>query len=119
MPAAQGRRLVRWPLRGFFDRDGRYEQQRTHEPRLRLPALGAPTNRSRSLLAFERSTVLAVSRADLDTAARGAGRTWPTALAVRADTDQEKSPCTTSITSLKSSQREPSGSSIPPSAPIA
>jgi hypothetical protein len=23
MPAAQGRRLARWSLRGFFDRDGR------------------------------------------------------------------------------------------------
>jgi len=52
--------------------------------------LGAPTNRSRSLLAVQRSTVLAVSRAcgewpktaTLDTAARGAGRAWPTALAV-------------------------------------
>jgi hypothetical protein len=25
MPAAQGRRLARLSLRGFFDRDGRYE----------------------------------------------------------------------------------------------
>jgi hypothetical protein len=38
---------------------------------------------------FELSTVLAVSRADLDTAALDAGRTWPTALAVRADAPGE------------------------------
>jgi hypothetical protein len=29
MPAAQGLRLARLSLRVFFDRDGRYEQQRT------------------------------------------------------------------------------------------
>jgi hypothetical protein len=30
MPAAQGKSLARLPLRELFDRDDRYEQQRTH-----------------------------------------------------------------------------------------
>jgi hypothetical protein len=54
------------------------------------PPLCAPTIRSRSLLAVQRSTVLAASRAcgewpktaTLDAAARDAGRAWPTALDV-------------------------------------
>jgi len=89
MPAAQGG-LARLSLRGFFDRDDRYEQQRPASRVHAHQSLSVPTNRSRSLLAVQRSTVLAASRAcgewpktaTLDTAARDAGRTWPTALAV-------------------------------------
>jgi hypothetical protein len=51
------------PLRGFFDRDGRYEQQQPISRAQAHQSLGVPTNRSRSLLAVQRSTVLAASRA--------------------------------------------------------
>jgi hypothetical protein len=75
MPAAQGG-LARLPLRVFFY--------------LRLSMVGARaaqlalicascTKKEWFAVDVEGSTVLAASRADLDTAARGAGQAWSTA----------------------------------------
>jgi hypothetical protein len=71
MPAAQGC-LARLPLREFLIVIIVQPATARNEPRSRQPALDAPPRRDGSLWTFEASTVLAVSRADLDTAARGA-----------------------------------------------
>jgi hypothetical protein len=80
MPAAQGG-LARLSLRGFFDRD---RATSNGDPRAALAPTCTRCSTKQGWFAMDgqRSTVLAVSRTDLDTAARGADRDRPTALAV-------------------------------------